>query len=67
MREPYYVPFDAIRCIDCGCILAQYEHYHDNGIEGYGMRDTIERAGSADSLRCGKCYQKYAFGRSYER
>jgi len=49
-----------IRCIDCGCIIAQYEHYTDGCIEGWGYRDTIERIGSADSLRCGRCYVKHA-------
>lgn len=28
--------------------------------EWWGYRDTIERIGSADSLRCGHCYRKYA-------
>lgn len=49
-----------IRCIDCGCIIAQYEHIREDGMEWWGYRDTIERIGSADSLRCGRCYRKYA-------
>jgi len=55
--EPvYHAP--VIRCVDCGVVIAQYEHYHDYGIEGWGYRDTIERANSFDSSRCGKCCVK---------
>jgi hypothetical protein len=51
---------EPIRCIDCDCIIAQYEHYYEGGTEDWGYRDTVERASSADSLRCGKCYRKFA-------
>lgn len=47
-----------ILCIECGTIIAQYEHYSDGHIESWGYRDTIERIGSADSLRCGRCYER---------
>ncbi len=47
-----------ICCIDCGVIICKYEHYHENEIEGWGYRDTVERTSSFDSLRCGKCCQK---------
>ena len=47
-----------ILCIDCGCIIAQYEHIREEGTEWWGYRDTIERIGSADSLRCGLCYRR---------
>jgi hypothetical protein len=56
-----------ICCIDCGCIIAQYEHYTDGCIEGWGYRDTIERIGSADSLRCGRCYQRFTFAHPYRK
>lgn len=61
------LPKEPIRCIDCGVIISQYEHYYTGtGIEGWGYRDTVERAGSADSLRCGKCYDKYWKDKGYK-
>ena len=56
----YNTEFYPIRCIDCGTIIAQYEHIKEDGMEWWGYRDTIARIDSADSLRCGKCYRKYA-------
>uniref|UniRef100_A0A6M3JG09 Putative RNA polymerase n=1 Tax=viral metagenome TaxID=1070528 RepID=A0A6M3JG09_9ZZZZ len=53
---------DAIRCIDCGIPIAQYEHVKEDFTEWWGYQDTIERISSGDSLRCGRCYQRYAFG-----
>lgn len=49
-----------IHCINCGVVISQYEHIKEEGLEWWGYRDTTERIGSADSLRCGRCYQKYA-------
>ena len=61
----FVAAMEPIRCIDCGEVIAQYEHIIENGIEWWGYRDTIARINSADSLRCGGCYERHTFGRKY--
>jgi hypothetical protein len=57
MEESDWPP---VCCIDCGVVISRMKHYRENGIEGWGYKDTVERIDSADSLRCGKCYRKHA-------
>jgi len=55
-----------IRCIDCGEVIAQYGMTTDGCIMSWGYHDTIARINSADSLRCGRCYERHAFSKPYK-